>query len=68
MKNEQMSEMLRAASIPVIAIAFLPLWLIISSIDTWIEPDPRLLIGAAYASVVTLSLIYFGLKLRTIKE
>lgn len=67
MKNEKTAEILRAASIPVIAIAFLPLWLIISSVKIWIEPDPRLLIGAVYASVVTLSLIYFGLKLRKIK-
>ncbi len=67
MKNETTDEILRAASILVIAIAFLPLWLVISSVKIWIEPDPRLLIGAMYASVVALSLIYFGLKLRKIK-
>lgn len=68
MKNEKTDEILRAASVPVIVIAFLPLWLVISSVKIWIEPDPRLLIGVVYASAVTLSLIYFGLKLRKIKE
>ncbi|WP_157199946.1 hypothetical protein [Methanogenium cariaci] len=67
MKDETTDEILRAVSIPVIAIAFLPpLWLVISSVKIWIEPDPRLLIGAVYASVVTLSFVYFGLKLRKI--
>jgi hypothetical protein len=59
MKDETTDEILRA-------VAFLPLWLVISSVKIWIEPDPRLLIGAVYASVVTLSFVYFGLKLRKI--
>ncbi|WP_165078039.1 hypothetical protein [Methanogenium sp. MK-MG] len=68
MKDEKTDEILRAASLPVIVLAFLPLWLVISSIKIWIEPDPRLLVGAMYASVMTLSFIYFGLQLRKIKD
>lgn len=68
MKDEKTDEILRAASLPVIVLAFLPLWLVISSFKIWIEPDPRLLVGAMYASVMTLSFIYFGLQLRKIKD
>jgi len=62
-----MSEILKAASVPLIVIAFLPLWLLISSMKIWTEPDPRLLIGVIYASALTLSGIYFGLKLYQIE-
>ena len=64
MEDEKMNKVLKAASVPVIAAAFLPLWLVISSIKIRIEPDPRLLTGVIYASALTLSVIYFGLKLR----
>jgi len=68
MKEENFYQILRTLSVPVIILAFFPMWMIISSIKIWIEPDPRLLIGAAYASALTLSFIYFGLKLRTMRK
>jgi len=66
MDEGKSNQLLRAFSVPVIVLAFFPLWMVISSLKIWIEPDPRLLIGAVYASALTLSFIYFGLRLRSI--
>ncbi|MDD3932809.1 hypothetical protein [Methanoculleus sp. UBA303] len=66
MDEDKSNQLLRASSVPVIVLAFFPLWMVISSLKIWIEPDPRLLIGAVYASALTLSFIYFGLRLRSI--
>lgn len=68
MEERKSNQLLRALSVPVIVLAFFPLWIVVSSLKIWIEPDPRLLIGAVYASVLTLSFIYFGLKLRSMSE
>jgi hypothetical protein len=66
MKEDKIGKILKILSVPVIVLAFLPVWIVVSSIKIFIEPDPRLLIGAFYASVLTLSFIYFGLALRRI--
>jgi len=68
MEERKSNQLLRALSVPVIVLAFFPLWIVVSSLKIWIEPDPRLLIGAVYASALTLSFIYFGLKLRSMSE
>lgn len=68
MEERKFNQLLRALSVPVIVLAFFPLWMVVSSLKIWIEPDPRLLIGAVYASALTLSFIYFGLKLRSMSE
>ncbi|KLK88765.1 hypothetical protein SZ63_07230 [Methanoculleus sediminis] len=68
MDKDTSNQILRALSVPVIVLAFLPLWMVVSSLKIWIEPDPRLLIGAVYAAVLTLSVVCFGLKLRKIGE
>jgi len=41
---------------------------IVSLVSIAIVPDPRTLIGVGYATALTLSFIYFGLKLRSINE
>ena len=68
MEERKSNQLLRALSVPVIVLAFFPLWIVVSSLKIWIEPAPRLLIGAVYASALTLSFIYFGLKLRSMSE
>ncbi|WP_214020355.1 hypothetical protein [Methanoculleus sp.] len=68
MDKDTSNQLLRALSVPVIVLAFFPLWVVVSSLKIWIEPDPRLLIGAMYAAALTLSFVYFGLKLRKIGE
>jgi hypothetical protein len=68
MEERKSNQLLRALSVPVIVLAFFPLWIVVSSLKIWIEPDPRHLIGAVYASALTLSFIYFGLKLRSMSE
>ncbi len=68
MDEEKSNQLLRALSVPVIVLAFFPLWMVVSSMKIWIEPDPRLLVGAVYASALTLSFIYFGLKVRNISR
>lgn len=66
MKEDKICKILKILSVPIIALAFLPVWIVVSSLKIFVEPDPRLLIGAIYASVLTLSFIYFGLELRRI--
>ncbi len=68
MQEEKSNQLLRALSMPVIVLAFFPLWMVVSSMKVWLEPDPRLLIGAVYASALTLSFIYVGLKMRNISK
>ena len=69
MKEEKIEKILNALSIPVITSAFLPVWIVVSSIQfVSIVPDPRILFGAIYASILTLSFVYFGLQLRKISE
>jgi hypothetical protein len=68
MKEEKKDQILKALSVPVIALAFLPLWMMVCSMNTNIVPDPRLLIGTVYATVITISFIFFGLKLWKIDE
>lgn len=68
MKEEKYNLILKAISVPIMVIAFLPVWLIVSSVNIYIIPDPRILIGSIYASVLTLSILYFGLKLRSISK
>lgn len=55
---------IKAASIPVLAFAFMPLWLLVE-LNAWL-PYVDILINLIYASILTLSLVYFGLKLRDI--
>ncbi|ADN35031.1 hypothetical protein Mpet_0253 [Methanolacinia petrolearia DSM 11571] len=66
MKEDKIGKILKILSVPIIALAFLPVWIVVSSLKIFVEPDPRLLVGAIYASVLTLSFIYFGLELRRI--
>ncbi|MCK9330380.1 MAG: hypothetical protein M0Q94_10940 [Candidatus Cloacimonetes bacterium] len=68
MDEEKFNQLLGALSVPVIVLAFFPLWMVVSSMNIRADPDPRLLIGAVYAVAVTLSFIYFGLKLRSIGD
>lgn len=68
MDEEIFNQLIRALSVPVIVLAFFPLWMVVSSMNIRADPDPRLLIGAVYAAAVTLSFIYVGLKLRSIGD
>ncbi|MDN7011857.1 hypothetical protein FGW20_02115 [Methanoculleus sp. FWC-SCC3] len=61
-------QLLRALSVPVTVLAFFPLLVIVSLVPIAIVPDPRALIGVGYAAALTLSFVYFGLKLRKIGE
>lgn len=66
MDDGKSNQLLRALSVTVIVLAFFPLWMVVSSMTVRADPDPRLLIGAVYASALTLSFIYVGLKMRSI--
>jgi len=66
MDEDKSNQLLRALSVPVIVLAFFPLWMVVSSMTVRADPDPRLLIGAVYASALTLSFIYVGLKMRNL--
>jgi len=67
MKEEKIDRILNALSVPIVVLAFLPVWMVVSSIEfVAIVPDPRILIGTIYASFITISFICFGLKLRNI--
>lgn len=66
MNEEKINQIIKALSIPVIVLAFLPLWIVVSSMNVNIVPEPKILIGAIYAAALTLSVIYFGLRLREI--
>ncbi|KAF5090314.1 MULTISPECIES: hypothetical protein [Methanoculleus] len=68
MDEEKFNQLLGALSVPVIVLAFFPLWVIVSLIPIAIVPDPRALIGAVYATALTLSFVYFGLKMRSISS
>lgn len=66
MDEEKSNQLLRVLSVPVIVLAFFPLWVVVSSMNIRADPDPRLLIGAVYAAALTLSFIHVGLKMRNI--
>lgn len=57
-------QLLRALSVPVTVLVFFPLLVIVFLVPIAIAPDPRALIGVGYAAALTLSFVYFGLKLR----
>lgn len=57
-------QLLRALSVPVTVLIFFPLLVIVFLVPIAIAPDPRALIGVGYAAALTLSFVYFDLKLR----
>jgi len=58
-----MGKILKAASVPIMVLGFLPLWLFLKTLS--LGPDIGPLIDFIYASALTLSFVYFGWQLRT---